>query len=717
MFRIPTLLMFVISFAAGIWSGICAQTSQPADSAKTAPDTLHYEMDEVVVTATRYEKKIIDIPYSVTRVENRQFAYNRKVGVNDVLSSVPGLFLQSRYGNHDVRISIRGFGSRSNSGIRGVRILLDGIPESEPDGQTRIEAIDFNSVGRIEIVKGNASSLYPNAPGGVINFINDIYFPSTFFVNFNEFGSFGLRRNGFKTGIRTKNYAFLLTYSNHNFDGYRKHSEDYWHIVNTVLETTPNERSDLQILGYFVDGHIRLPGSLTREEYRQNPLQAAQREIDFDFRRVSKKGRVGLRFRTFFDHARNNQLEITAYGTIKYFERTSRVYRIINRFGLGASFRFVNRGHIFGRRNEFSVGGDLLHQTGPIEFYTNINGKKSDVLTGLTDETIGNRGIFFQNSLNLYRNKLDVLLTGRYDQVIFDQKNQLLAAQNDRRTFDAFTPKIAFNYKFTPYLGLYTSFGLSFESPAGNELDNYPLSSNPGKLINPDLQPQNAQNFELGMKGNFYYPNRAFFNRINFEATVFHSTIDDEVVPFEIFNDVFFRNSARTNRSGLETGWHATIFRGLSWELAYTYSHFKYAKYLAQTIELDNSGNVVTAQRDFSGNFAPSVPRHNLSTALSFAQPFTNNITAFVRGNYFYIDGLYVDDANSDKSKGYHLLNTTLGLDMLFDRINILISGGIQNILDQDYVAFVNINSTSKRFYEAGMPRNYFVTFKWGYTF
>lgn len=106
--------------------------------------------------------------------------------------------MQSRYGNHDVRISIRGFGSRSNSGIRGVRILLDGIPESEPDGQTRIEAIDFNSVGRVEIVKGNSSSLYTNAPGGVVNFINNVYSPVNYVTQFNELGSFGLRRNGFK---------------------------------------------------------------------------------------------------------------------------------------------------------------------------------------------------------------------------------------------------------------------------------------------------------------------------------------------------------------------------------------------------------------------------------------------------------------------------------------------------------------------------------------
>ncbi|MFH2003553.1 MAG: Plug domain-containing protein [Bacteroidota bacterium] len=81
------------------------------------------------------------------KINAAQYKFDRKISVDDVLRTVPGLFLQNRYGNRDVRISIRGFGSRSNSGIRGVRILLDGIPESEPDGQTRIEAIDFNSIG------------------------------------------------------------------------------------------------------------------------------------------------------------------------------------------------------------------------------------------------------------------------------------------------------------------------------------------------------------------------------------------------------------------------------------------------------------------------------------------------------------------------------------------------------------------------------------------
>ena len=127
-------------------------------------DTSKYQTEEIIVTGTRVEQKIIDIPFSVQRIDQSAWVASRKIGINDVLQNVPGLFLQSRYGNHDVRVTIRGFGSRSNTGIRGVRILLDGVPESEPDGQTRVEALDFTSIGRVEIVKGNSSSLYTKSP-------------------------------------------------------------------------------------------------------------------------------------------------------------------------------------------------------------------------------------------------------------------------------------------------------------------------------------------------------------------------------------------------------------------------------------------------------------------------------------------------------------------------------------------------------------------------
>ncbi len=681
--------------------------------AEVQADTLEYETDAVMVTGTRVDKKIIDIPYSVMRLKNTQFKFSRKISIDDVLENIPGLFIQSRYGNHDVRISIRGFGSRSNTGIRGIRILLDGIPESEPDGQTRIEAIDFNSIGSIEVVKGNSSSLYTNAPGGVINFINDINFPYTFAVQFNEFGSYELRRNGIKTGIRTNDYGFLNTYSYHNYKGFRPHSQDYWHILNTVLEVTPGDRSNLQVLGYFVDGLIRLPGSLTKEEFEDDPYQANQREIDRDSKRLTKKGRIGIKFKTKFGKNYNQEIEVMGYGTIKYFHRTSRTYRIMDRYGLGNSFRYILKHPVVNLENEFAIGGDMFYQTGPIGEYENLGGQKGDQLINLTDETIGNTGVYFSDYLELYNKQLYILLTGRYDNVYFFTKDQLLDSRSANRRFEAFTPKVALNYKFLPYLALYTSFGLSFDSPAGNEMDNYPTSSKPGILLNPDLNAQKSKNFEIGIKGNIKDFDAKMFGNVLFEMTYFNYIIDDEIVPFEVYGDVFFRNSAKTIRNGFEAGIDVEIIEGINFQGSYSFSDFSYDTYNALAID----ENLDTTFQNYSNNVVPSVPKHNLFFAVSCAYPFTSGITGFIRSSFRHVSSMFVDDINSEKTDAYNVLNASIGLDMVFGKFNIITSAGVNNIFDKIYSGFLNINSSDRRFYEAGEPRNFYGGINFGYSF
>jgi iron complex outermembrane receptor protein len=679
------------------------------DSTITKVDTLSYATDDVVVTATRVEKKIIDIPYPVIRLKNTQYKFSKKISVDDVLENVPGLFLQSRYGNHDVRIAIRGFGSRSNTGIRGVRILLDGIPESEPDGQTRIEAIDFNSVGSIELVKGNSSSLYTNAPGGVINFINDIYFPYSFVTQFNEFGSYNLSQNGLKFGVRTDKYGFLGTYSYHSYNGFRPHSEDYWHIFNTVVDVLPGDGTNLQILGYFVDGLIKLPGSLTKEEFEEDPYQAAQREVDRDTKRLTTKGRLGLKFNTKFGRNNNQEIEIVPYGTIKYFHRTAADYRIMNRYGLGSSYRYINRHTIFNLDNEFSIGGDFLYQAGPIESYDNIGGQKGDVLSSLTDETIGNNGFYFSDFLEIYGKRFYLLLTGRYDNVYYEVIDQLVGSKSAFRRFEAFTPKAAFNYKLTPSIAVYTSYGLSFDSPAGNEMDFYGNTTS----LNPDLNAQKSKNFEIGIKGSLRSFDTQLFNNVSFEATFFNIMIEDEIIPFEVYGDVFFRNAAQTVRNGVEVGGSVDILERLNLWASYTFSDFTYDEYIALTID----ENLDTTSQDFAGNYAPSVPQHQLFFAAAYNHEFTYGITGFVRGSVRYVSGMYVDDANSDKTDDYTTLNAGIGLDMVFGKFNLLLSGGVNNISDLVYIGFVNINSSNGRFYEAGEPRNFYGGINLGYTF
>ncbi len=680
--------------------------TQEPDSAKT------YIIDEMVVTGTRSLKKIIDVPFSVARINNYEFRFEKKNSVNDALVATPGVFFQDRYGNHDVRISIRGFGSKSNSGIRGVRMLLDDIPESEPDGQTRIEAVDFHSLGRIEIVKGNASSLYTNAPGGVINFISDLDFTQSHVAQYNEFGSYDLHNNGMKVALKGDAYKFLTTYTYHTAKGYRPHSDDYWHIVNSVYQMQPAEHSTLGLYFYYVDGKIHLPGSLTAAQYALNPLMANPRDVGRDAKRLTKKSRYAIRYNTQFGSELNSEFEATLYGTTKYFERTAATYRLIYRNGFGASSRYIHRNKIATIPVEFVIGGDMFSQSGPIEEYNNIAGKRDDILVGITNETIANTGAYFQTTWGIVENKLDLLITGRYDDIQFISDNQLSAVKNSARSFSKFTPKAGLNYKITPAIALYTSYGLGFDTPAFNEMDNYPLSSNYPKTINPDLKPQQSKNFEIGTKANFFL-DMNFFTKNYVEATYFNSVIQDEVVPFTIGSGVYYRNAAKTNRSGIELGVTTEILPRLQWKTAYTFSDFKYDTYASRVY---NTAGDTIRDKNFSGKEVPSVPKHNFITSLSYERPITENLTGFVKSSFQYVSGMFANDENSVKSGGYQIATATIGTDLMLGKLNVLCSAGINNAFDKRYVAFININSDRKEFFETGQPRNFFASLNFAYS-
>ncbi len=84
--------------------------------------------------------------------------------------------------------------------------------------------------------------------------------------------------------------------------------------------------------------------------------------------------------------------------------------------------------------------------------------------------------------------------------------------------------------------------------------------------------------------------------------------------------------------------------------------------------------------------------------------------------NGVYVTGMYVDDENSERSADYAIFNTTIGVDITIGRASVLFSAGLHNMFDRTHAAFININSTSKDFYEAGEPRNFFTGLSLGYS-
>lgn len=530
----------------------------------------------------------------------------------------------------------------------------------------------------------------------------------------NQFGSYGLRINGIKGAVKTDKYGFVTSYDYQNWDGYRAHSNDYRHNLNVALGTTPSSNTSLKILGSFLHGITKLPGSLTKTEFDNDPMKAGQRSIDRDEKNLSTTGRLDIIYDAKFGRRLNHEIEISTFGSISFFERATKEYRIISRYGLGLSGKYINSAKFGERENKLTAGFDLSTEPERTEDYDNFSGQKGDMLEQLSSETKSSNIFYLSDNFEILPEKLLLLLTGRYDNDIYKVSEQTVPSRSDRRTFNAFTPKIGLDWKATPWLDFDGAFYLGFESPAGRQLE----SPDPFYLYNPTLSSQTSQNYEAGFRIRLSKKDSSFFFRkFMFRTILFQRYIDNEIVSYEVLGDEYYRNAGRSDRFGIELEGMLEIIKGLTFSASYTYSHFVYRSYTGISVETDSTNNIVQVNRDFSGNSVPSVPENLLEFALGYTHSFGKKISTFVKVTYDKTDAMWVDDLNSSRTDSYDLLNASLGADMKFGHFKLAVTGGVNNIFDRVYVGYITQNSADYRFYNAGEPVNFAGTFNIAYIF
>src|SRR5712691_7554256 len=155
------------------WIALCAA---PRTLSGQTPDTTKpITLPPATVSVTRTDIPLTKVPLSVHTVDRAEISRAKPTwGLDEALANVPGVFVANRYNfSQDQRISIRGFGARSAFAVRGIKILVDGIPQTLPDGQGQLTNLELGEVDRIEVLRGSASSLYGNATGGVISIWTD----------------------------------------------------------------------------------------------------------------------------------------------------------------------------------------------------------------------------------------------------------------------------------------------------------------------------------------------------------------------------------------------------------------------------------------------------------------------------------------------------------------------------------------------------------------
>ena len=104
-------------------------------------------LEEVSLRASKFDTPRNVLPFSLSAINLKNVQpMHQQLSLQEYLGAVPGLFsLNANNYAQDLRISIRGFGARAAFGIRGIKIIVDGIPETTPDGQGQLDNLPLDS--------------------------------------------------------------------------------------------------------------------------------------------------------------------------------------------------------------------------------------------------------------------------------------------------------------------------------------------------------------------------------------------------------------------------------------------------------------------------------------------------------------------------------------------------------------------------------------------
>ena len=128
-----------------------------------------FELEEIIVTATKRAESVQDIAAAVTALNANVLAERGIVNIESLAASVPGMHFSQA--GADTRITVRGIGAEQNTvtGDPGVAFHIDGVYQARASAGAAL----FYDLERVEVLRGPQGTLYGrNATGGSINVIS-----------------------------------------------------------------------------------------------------------------------------------------------------------------------------------------------------------------------------------------------------------------------------------------------------------------------------------------------------------------------------------------------------------------------------------------------------------------------------------------------------------------------------------------------------------------
>ena len=479
-----SLLMTALITGTVLWGG---------NSVLAQENEQEFTLDPMVITATRTEKRDVDVPASTTILSNQDLKNTGAQNLQVALGRVPGLIYKTfspgggAMGTMANEIAIRGVSN-------GTLVMLNGTPMNLR-GKYFLDAIPVENVERVEIVKGGAGVLYGSeAMGGVINIITKKEFTNSVSVGY---GNYGQQKYSASVGTDKVNVGYNL---------------EKWGNVDTI------SRSDVKGLK-----HTDMTGSEKRNLY-------VDYKINDNWNFLYNYFETNVRYDTWFDDAykevpkggalQQNREYVTKQNLVQllYQDDTLKANLYYNQNKLMAngftnyntSGKFQGKIYDTDEKNR-TYGADVQKEW-------QLNSKGSLVLGGSYQNE------FYDDYSSKVTDRHIYAVYGQYDHK-FDDKNELIVGARETWTtggyrdqnYDNFSMSGQYVHKLDDDDSLYANVTQSFIMPTFSQM----YGASDTAIANPDLKPQKGVSYEAGWK--------RVTDSHSWKAAVYHIDITDNI--------------------------------------------------------------------------------------------------------------------------------------------------------------------------------------------
>lgn len=630
--------------------------------------------------------------------------------IQKMLQRIPGITTEVQSGD-SLKIHIRGIENQVYMGERpGVAVVIDGVPVFERTGRVNI---DLDNIESVKVIKGGASYLFgDDALAGAVIITTKRGAKYAGAKVETERGSFGYKKWLVRGGFAEENVSGHLQVSHREVDGYYDDSASKTDYVNGKFQYYIDDTSDISVGMEVSDRNKNSHGAVTGVTAAENDPKS---EDVFSYNDYANKYDVGLQkvYATYskdIDESGNLMLNVYEFKDYtNYFSNP--VDADPTKYGLTNDYDQIQRG----LKSEYRASGEELAWMAGLDVRNNEYREKDLYLDcsdyvwnpacavgGLAGHNITNEDVDAVYGEVKFRmtDRLIGTTNARYDSIDMEYSDLKNSSNNGDKNFKISSYRLGLNYALKDNSDLYANVSTGFRTPTVQQL--FVGNSFPTMAVdpNPDLEPEEAVNFELGLRAK----KKIFGIEHDVDVAIFQIDRKDYIQStagqYTTGTDNIYDNVGDVRNRGLELSLASDMSRTVSWDLAYTYLDAKYTRYDSFILQTEPVAGACPAGAtpvanawppftvtncltpyDNTGNTVPRTPEHVINFIVHYRPAEHWLLNAEVENKSSY----YVDEINQEEIGGHSVFNLWMNYDRKFGDYDISFFARIDNVFDEFY--------------------------------